>query len=185
MKSLPMSPVLFLLLATFSAVTATPSVAPGRPSGYTASTHEYESSALVEFIIPRDVPFEKMREYMDRQMEDILAEENLRQAIQELMPSAFDAIRQPFFEEAKNELKVEYLKGTDLVQIKVRSRDKRFSCDLANQLAERYLRNHKPKNGAKGAIIHEKAVIGVPVEKKKPDVEQDAPEQPPPAPPPK
>ena len=139
------------------------------------SPRKYESSAVVEFIVPRldeDVPREKRiqaeREFEDGQREEIVAD--LRQAIRELIPGAQDDLT-AWFE--RSDLRVVNIKGTDLFRILVTSRDKRLSRDIANLLAEHYLRNHKPRNNAKGPTIHQKAEIGVPADKEQADVEQD------------
>jgi hypothetical protein len=175
MKLLPLSLPLVLLLATFSVAAA---AAPNGQAGYTMGMREYESSTVLQFIVPRmgeDVPLQERveagRKFMEKQRKEIGSNENLRIAIQELVPGAADE-QADFFDQVKKGLKVEYIRGTDLMELVVTSGDKRFSCDLANRLAENYLKNHMPKEGEQGPIIHQKAVIGVPVEKKKQEIEQ-------------
>jgi len=154
-------------------------------SGYVMSMLEYESSAVFEPVPPRvfpragdDMPEReqlegerKFSEFIEKQRTEILSDRNLSEAIRELIPGEVGD-QTKFFEQAKRELKVERIKGTDLLKIVVRSGDKQFSCDLANELADRYLKNHRPKEGDRGPIIHQKAAIGVPVEKEKEKAER-------------
>ncbi len=65
-------------------------------------------------------------------------------------------------------IKVELVKGTDLLEIIVISGDKTFSRDLANQLFDGYSNSQK-QIGAKLPIVHDKAVKGVLLEKKDAD----------------
>lgn len=176
MKFLTFSSILYYSVATLYADTVGPNSA-----GYTMSLREFESSVVIQPINPRidaEAPekdrLDMNQKFQEKQKQEILADDNLREAIRELMPSAV-AEQETFFAQVQRELKVDYIRGTDLLKITLRSGDKRFSCDLANRLAERYVQNHKPKNGEQGPIIHEKAVIGVPVDKKKDELEKAAP----------
>ena len=184
MKFLDLSFTLFLFVASSSAIAAAPSVAPNRAIGYAMGMREYESSTIIEPRKEENALHQKQvepwPEFVKRQREEVVSDQNLREAIQELMPGAIGD-QAPFFDQVKKGIKVENIKGTDLLKIAVISGDKRFSRDLANRLAERYLKNHKPEEGGKGPIIHQKAEVGTPVEKKKQEVEQAAPEQPLPA----
>lgn len=179
MKSIALSLSLIFFAAGSPVDASTMSVAPKRPAGYAMGKGHFESSAIVEVVFPRREVNAPQKpgpgpEFMEKQREEILSDENLREAIQELMPGAVGD-QAAFFEQVKKEIKVENIRGTDLLRIAVISGDKRFSRDLANRLAERYLKNHKPEEVGKEPIIHQKAEIGKPVEKKKKEVEQDAP----------
>ena len=150
---------------------------------YAESDQGYQSFAVIQLFFPKfeidpgpganDLHKAKLHKHIEVQKKAIQSHENQRQALRNLVP---DAIGDPneILQRMNAEIKIEQIKGTDLIKVIVTSGDKRFSRDLANQLTDGYLKTRKKKRGEEGAILHQRAVLGKLIEANKKPVEQDA-----------
>ena len=165
MKPQTIASIFVLALTGLSSGASAPAVVPDKPQVYIMSKREYESAAVIQLFV-RPMNNAAQQEFFAQQMEKIIARDNLREAIQELIPGS-EKGKDAILNQVKQGLKIEYVRATNLLKISVRAGNKQFSCDLANKLAERYLKNHKLLKGEEEPRIHQKAEIGVLIEKKK------------------
>lgn len=161
-----------VFIAIFSLLHGSAEIAaPQQPVDYVMSEHVYKSVAIIQPRMHLNL-LHKMKglprppEFFKRQKDEILSDINIAEAILELIPDDVGD-QEAFFDQVKNGIKAEFLIGTDLMEITVASGDKQFSRDLANRLAERYLKNHSAEEAGKRPAIHQRAELGTLVEKMK------------------
>ena len=155
-------------------------------AAYTASAHEYRSRTILQIFyslkdaldpdLALEDRFKAQHKYLADQKDAIMSDEHLHQAVQILIPSTISPAEE--IKRLKAAIEVKEIKGTDLIEIVVRSGDNEFSRDLANQLTDGYLKTFNATAGGRVPILHQKAEVGVLDANQAKKVEQPGADQP-------
>jgi hypothetical protein len=196
MKSLFITAIAFIYVSASTVQSTETKVIPKEKETYKASNDEYKSVVVFQIQIPlppsegkRDVEAANKLQskltssFFTAQKKGVVSDENVAQAIGILMPSESNHL--DVIELLKVETKVENIRGTDLLELVVKSSDPKFCRDLAKQLIAGHAKSNEMSEGKYVTQIHQEAQLGEPIEEKKQKAEKTGPAQPSPSPKPK